>query len=131
MKKITLILFALIFISISSCKKDETNTPTELIIASYPTSIGSEWKYKRTSTYVINDTNSLHTGIVEAVLRIVTIEKDSTINGINVVKYTTTSSDGASASFKRQTWQGIYTHAYFGVSDADLYLLPNSNNSTK
>ena len=131
MKKITLILFTLIFISISSCKKDETNTPSGLIINSYPTTIGSEWKYKRTFTYVSNDTNQI-TNIGEFTeLRIVTIEKDSTINGINVVKYTTTSSDGSSASFKRQTWQGIYTHAYFGVSDADLYFLPNSNNSTK
>ena len=126
MRKIRLILFALIFISISSCKKDETNTPSGLIINSYPTTIGSEWRYKKTITHIVNNDTSLFN-----YSRVLTIEKDSTINGIDVVKYTTTSSDGASASFKRQTWQGIYTHAYFGVSDADLYLLPNSNNSTK
>jgi hypothetical protein len=124
MKKLLLILLCLPMI-FSSCKKDETNTPTELIIDSYPTSIGSEWKYKKTIT-LVNDSNWT---INES--RVVTIEKDSIINGINVVKYTTTSSAGASASFKRQTWQGIYTHAYFGVSDADLYFLPNLNNSTK
>ena len=129
MKKITLILFALIFISISSCKKDETNTPSGLIINSYPTTIGSEWKYKRTYTSVSNDTNFT---INES--RVVTIEKDSTINGIDVVKYRTTSieyPEAYSASFKKQTWQGIYTHAYIGASwDASIFIT-DSNNFTK
>ena len=111
----------------SSCKKDETNTPTELIIDSYPTSIGSEWRYKKTITHIVNNDTSLFNES-----RVVTIEKDSTINGIDVVKYTTIGSEisGSSASFKRQTSQGIYTHAYFGVSDVDLYF-KNSNSSTK
>jgi len=128
MKKITLILFALIFISISACKKDEANTPTGLIITAYPTTIGSEWRYKKTITHIVNNDTSLFN-----YSRVLTIEKDSTINGTDVVKYTTIGSEmsGSSASFKRQTSQGIYTHANFGVSDADLYFLPNSNSSTK
>jgi hypothetical protein len=124
MKKITLILFALIFISISSCKKDETNTPSGLIINSYPTTIGSEWKYKRTYTWVSNDTNFT---INES--RAVTIEKDSTINGIDVVKYRTTSieyPEASSASFKKQTSQGIYTHAYTGIN-ATIYIIDTNN----
>ena len=128
MKKITLILFALIFISISSCKKDETNTPSGLIINSYPTTIGSEWKYKRTYTSVSNDTNFT---INES--RFVTIEKDSTINGIDVVKYRTTSEEypkAYSASFKRQTSKGIYIHAHTGTLDASIFIT-DSNNATK
>ena len=128
MKKITLILFALIFISISSCKKDEANTPTGLIINSYPTAIGSEWKYKRTLTHVSNDTSFI---LNES--RVVIIEKDSTINGIDVVKYTTTSieyPEAYSASFKKQSWQGIYTHAYIGTLDASIFIT-DSNNFTK
>lgn len=127
MKKITLILFALIFISISACKKDEANTPTGLVITAYPTTIGSEWRYKKTITHIVNNDTSLFN-----YSRVLTIEKDSTINGIDVVKYTTIGSEmsGSSASFKRQTSQGIYTHAYFGVSDVDLYF-QNSNSSTK
>ena len=131
MKKITLILFTLIFISISSCKKDETNTPSGLIINSYPTTIGSEWKYKRTVTHVSNDTNYTNSLINES--RVVTIEKDSTINGIDVVKYRTTSEEypkAYSASFKKQTWQGIYTHAYIGTLDASIFIT-DSNNFTK
>ena len=111
----------------SSCKKDETNTPTELIIDSYPTSIGSEWKYKKTIT-LVNDSNWT---INES--RVVTIEKDSTINGIDVVKYTTTSieyPEASSASFKKQTWQGIWTHAYTGTLDASIFIT-DSNNATK
>ena len=129
MKKITLILFALIFISISACKKDEANTPTGLIITAYPTTIGSEWRYERTVTFVTDTSNLL---INES--RFVTIEKDSTINGIDVVKYTTTSieyPEAYSASFKKQTWQGIYTHAYRGASwDASIFIT-DSNNFTK
>ena len=127
MRKIILILFTLIFISISACKKDEA-PPTGLIIYSYPTTIGSEWKYKRTSTYVSNDTNFT---INDS--RVVTIEKDSTINGIDVVKYTTTSieyPEAYSASFKKQTWQGIWTHAYTGTLDASIFIT-DSNNATK
>ena len=129
MKKITLILFALIFISISSCKKDETNTPSGLIITAYPTTIGSEWKYKRTVTHVSNDTNYTNFLINES--RGVIIEKDSTINGIDVVKYTTTSieyPEAYSASFKKQTSQGIYTHAYTGADlDATIFIIDTNN----
>jgi hypothetical protein len=132
MKKITLILFALIFISISSCKKEKTNTPSGLIITAYPTTIGSEWKYKRTFTYESNDTNYINFLINES--RVVTIEKDSTINGIDVVKYRTTSEEypkAYSASFKKQTSQGIYTLAYInGTLEASIFRV-NSNNSTK
>lgn len=133
MKKITLILFALIFISISSCKKDKTNTPSGLIITAYPTTIGSEWKYKRTRTHVSNNPNSISNGLINE-SRVVTIEKDSTINGIDVVKYRTTSEEypkAYSASFKKQTSQGIYTLAYInGTLEASIFRV-NSNNSTK
>ena len=130
MKKITLILFALIFISISSCKKDKTNTPSGLIITAYPTTIGSEWKYKRTRTHVSNNPNSISNGLINE-SRVVTIEKDSTINGIDVVKYRTTSEEypkAYSASFKKQTSQGIYTHAYTGADlDATIFIIDTNN----
>ena len=118
MKKLTILLS--LIISISACKKDETDTPTALSIYSYPTTIGSEWQYKRTFTYESNDTNFT---LNES--RVVTIEKDSTINGIDVIKYKTTSIEypqGYSASFKKQTSQGIYTHAYTGSFDATIFI---------
>ena len=124
MKKLA--IFLSLIVSISACKKDEAPT-TELIINSYPTTIGSEWRYKRTYT-ILTDTSNLIT-LNES--RVVTIEKDSTINGIDVMKYRTTSIEypqSYSASFKRQTSQGIYTHAYTGADlDATIYIIDTNN----
>jgi len=118
MKKLLLILLCLPLL-FTTCKKEETNTPTELIIDSYPISIGNEWRYKKSITHIVNNDTSLFNES-----RVVTIEKDSIINGIDVMKYRTTSIEYPqfySASFKRQTSQGIYTHAYIGTLDASIH----------
>jgi len=82
---------------------------------------------------VSNNPNSISNGLINE-SRVVTIEKDSTINGIDVVKYRTTSEEypkAYSASFKKQTSQGIYTLAYInGTLEASIFRV-NSNNSTK